>query len=817
MDYAKYSYLKLSELETSSLATQQSNVASSSIEFESGVLNTSITSVTDYTCGKVYLYGSTYLQCKAIFDATTKGKILLELLIDELPVLAEERELNVGETQVILMKSYTPATNAEVNVSLRVKIITDSYACKLTNCVLGAWGSVYSTGNDLAVHMRTLCYNDNLLVSYNYNNSIFVAQTPIEEKSFAPSDFSVIASGISHCFATDKNDTLYFFRVDASGNLFYSKYGNLLQETKLDTNVSVVFARKCNNSMQEDMLICYIKNGKPVYRCMTNSVIGSQTQFTLPSGAYIDIEIADTTNSEQMFVICTHSNYSNYILYTINENNTLHFVESLKASIATVCQKYVNFAYNQPDNNLLETLKAKLLINVSKVMLNYEDLLNNKIAETLKVKFAQQTSTYVIEEEPEINYELFYSQLSAYVEGQHRVTYGADCANWQPATMDIYNSGAIIDNYGILSKWPFNKIKPCLVEDGKLLGYLNPNDYTQFEDGTNADITNPAYDVMVEFPKIYYKIEQDWDGIAVWNTCTKADIKIYISNKAKEGYVCYAHTRQGIEYDSIYVSAYENFATQNEILCCSGLDSVTYWNHSYIIEKFDEFRGSQYGTFCYPVATMLQILSLLLFKEYEGGYTYGQGYVCSGVDWASALNKTGVNNTKGMYYGLFTAGTSNKLFGLENITGHCHVALDGLYTTEDLHYLIYDPTNPNCKINNYAENYKEYAPTMSTMLASYLVRVSANTQHGFLPVCSIPLVARAKPYYNCDCQIKKPSQYSGHGATQTQYKPQYMTYNFGGHWSTQLQSLFTYRSLHNVNDLTNFAERLICYPSSKIS
>lgn len=819
MDYAKYSYLKLTEQETLLQTKEQTTSASSSIEFTSGVLNTTITSVTDYTCGQIYLYGSTYLQCKAIFEATEKGKILLELLIDGLPVLAEERSLDVGETPVILMKSYSPATSAEVTVSLRIKIVSDSYACKLTNCVLGAWGNVFSTSNDLAVQMRALSFGDNLLVSYNQNNSIFMAQTPIAEKSFAPSDFSFVASGISHCFSTDKTGTLYFFRVDASGNLFYSKYGNLLEEIKLDTNVSVVFARKCNDSMQEDMLICYIKNGEPYYRCMTNSIIGSQTKFTLPAGKYIDIEIADAPDAEQMFVICTHSNYSNYILYSVNEGDALVFVESLKASIVSVCKKYVNVAYGKEENNLLESLKAELLVKLNKVMVNYEEFLNSKITETLKVGFKRQTSPYVIVEDPEINYELFFSQLSEYVEGSYRVTYGADCADWQPATMDVYNTGTITDTYGILNKWPFNKIKPCLVEDGKLLGYLNPNDYSQFEDGSPADITNTAYDVMVEFPKIYYKIEQDWDGVAVWNTCTKADIKIYISNKAKDGYVCYSHMRQGIEYDSIYVAAYENYSVENGILCCSGLESDRAYYHGYILNHIEELKGAQYGTFNYHVATMLQLLSLLLFKEYHGASTYGTGYICGGASYAEALNPTGINNDKGMFYGLYTPGTSNKLFGLENITGHSHLVLDGFLTTEDLHYLIYDPTNPDCRLSYGGENYKEFAPTMSSLLTSYLVRFSAGTECGFLPVCSVPVARYGQPYYNCECQIKKPSQYASNINTDltSENGRKYMIYNYGGHWVTKIQSLFACRALYNIPDTEDFAERLICYPNSKMS
>ena len=415
-------------------------------------------------------------------------------------------------------------------------------------------------------------------------------------------------------------------------------------------------------------------------------------------------------------------------------------------------------------------------------------------------------------EDPEINYELSYSQLAEFAQGAYRVTYGADCADWQPATIDVYGTGTITDSYGILNKWPFNKIKPCLVHDGKNLGYLNPNDYSLFEDGSVADITNENYDVMVEFPKIYYKIEQDWDGVATWNKCTKADVKIYVSNKPKEGYVCYSHTRQGVEYDSIYIAAYENFVTrENKLLACSGVEAYCRYMHSQVLENFSTYRGSQYGTFHYHVTTMLQILSLLLFKEYAGGYTYGVGYSNSN----STFQLTGVNNTKGMFYGLFDSGTTcSKLFGLENILGHRATVVDGLLSTNDNHYLIYDPTNPNCTLNYAGENYIEYSPKTATTLNKFLVRVSADTQYGFLPVCSITSEKYGSPYYNTHAETRKPSVYTSSASSAN--KP-YMIYNYGGYYKSLYPSLFSYVAMYNINDVSYNAERLICYPLSKMS
>ena len=101
-----------------------------------------VLNVADYEFGNVYIYGPSSLQCQAVLQSNMVGKVLLELLIDKVPVLVEERELPAGESQIILMKTYEPFNNAEHEVALRIKIVNDGFSCKLVNCMLAGWGSV---------------------------------------------------------------------------------------------------------------------------------------------------------------------------------------------------------------------------------------------------------------------------------------------------------------------------------------------------------------------------------------------------------------------------------------------------------------------------------------------------------------------------------------------------------------------------------------------------------------------------------------------------------------------------------------------------
>ncbi len=811
MDYAKYAYIKTTELELqNSVSSSSATSATNAIEFVSGVLNISVTNSSDITCGDVLLLGNAYFQNKLIIEAFTEGSICLEMLIDGVSILTENRNLSVGENQIILMKTYNPLAIQSVTVSIRIKIITESFACKVLSNLLAVWGNVSQTNNHSMVQMRVLGYDDSVLISYSENNNIYLSTTPIEEKSLTTSDFSLVASGISHCFAIDKLNDLYFFRVDASGNLFYSKYSQVLNETKIDENVSVVFARKCLDIYSEDILICYIKNGQPLFKCLSNGVVGSSNSFTLPSGKYTDIEIIDAPDAERMFVVCTHENQSNYIVHTVKEESISTFTEYINASLAVKYNRYVKYLKDGEDSTL-EYLKADLQFNANRVFINSEDFLENKIVESINAKIEYSPATYVVDNS-EINYVLSYNQLETYVAGEHRVKYSEDCAGWTPAYFN-FDDGSLVDESGILEKWPFNQIKPCLVSKGKILGYLNPNDYSLFVDGTEADITNTEYDVMVEFPKIYYKIEHEWDNVCAIANCTLSNMKVSICNKPKDGYVCYSHIKQAQEYDSIYISAYENVYrnTIGTILCCSNIYTSNDNNHQESLEIVEDVKGSQYTTFTYHVSTYLQILTLLLFAEYNGKKTTGAGYKTSLGD-----SYTGVCNQKGMFYGVSANGdVHSKFFGLENLFGGKLLNVDGLLTDDNLHFFIFDPTNPDCKINFDAENYIEVAfEGITNTYPSYLHHMAGDTSFGFLPIGHHNLITKATPYYYCQTTVRKPSQYaSAVGA----YYRNNMTYSSFGGYNSSYPSIFSYTAVYQSMEINFCAERLVCYPENKMS
>lgn len=122
------------------------------------------------------------------------------------------------------------------------------------------------------------------------------------------------------------------------------------------------------------------------------------------------------------------------------------------------------------------------------------------------------------------------------------MSYRNEIASYAPATYDKVNK---IMNYNSWAdKFPFNEIKPCVIKNGTRLFYVNPDNFAQKEDGTTFDKTQG--DLMIEFPRMYYKAE-------------KVGTKINISmskNKIDSTYKAVAFTKGDSEYKHLYMSAY---------------------------------------------------------------------------------------------------------------------------------------------------------------------------------------------------------------------------------------------------------------------
>lgn len=247
------------------------------------------------------------------------------------------------------------------------------------------------------------------------------------------------------------------------------------------------------------------------------------------------------------------------------------------------------------------------------------------------------------------------------------VTYTDGAAGFTPAKGNNgnYVAGSLDEHY------PWNAIRPCLLKQGKVVGYLNKNDFSKFENGSSADITSGSSgDVMIEIPHFYYKISK-----------VGTILYVKVSNVMQDGFTDWAFSYKGVVKDKFYVGAYLGYVDgDNKLRSLSGKKATAY-------KKFFDFRtaaranGAGYEQIPFNKLTALQVLYLLLFKSLDSQTALGKGYVGG-----ESVRDTGVTDAKGMNYGTTGNSTANdtvKCLGIEDFWGNLQYGIEGLVTRNE--------------------------------------------------------------------------------------------------------------------------------------
>lgn len=278
-------------------------------------------------------------------------------------------------------------------------------------------------------------------------------------------------------------------------------------------------------------------------------------------------------------------------------------------------------------------------------------------------------------------------------------------------------NGNFVDN-GWSNRFPYNQIKPCLLKNGVVQGYLDPNDFKKWVDGSTPapDITSgDAGDVMIEIPKVYYKITQD-------SQYTYIQISDNELTKITDGFTDFAHSYNGVVKDKFYVGAYLGFLDGNNKLR-SLSDKTVFGN-----KKISEFRisaqanGTGYEQLSFNKLTLLQILYLIRFKSLNSQTALGQGNVSSGT-----YKRTGLRDDNGMNYGLTLNTQPIKCNGMEDFWGNKATFVDGIYIAANGDIMIGDGD-----FNNTGEGYMVYGNQPITS-GGWIKHIRGTNEMGFIP------------------------------------------------------------------------------------
>lgn len=213
-------------------------------------------------------------------------------------------------------------------------------------------------------------------------------------------------------------------------------------------------------------------------------------------------------------------------------------------------------------------------------------------------------------------------------------------------------------------------IKPCVLNNGSVVYYLNKDNYTQQENGSSADLTGGAGDVMVEIPKIGYRL---------WNDGTYQYVSV-TTDPAKADYCYYAHSLNSTgDCDKIYYGAYLGYVNSNNLYSRSGV-SPTVSTTLIDFRTYAANRGSGYSLEQFFPRTLMQCLYVVMYKNLNSQVALGQGYTG-----ASSKCNTGMTNPNTFCYGSTDDTVQVKFLGVEDFWGNLYSWLDGIYSdTSDL-------------------------------------------------------------------------------------------------------------------------------------
>ena len=327
-------------------------------------------------------------------------------------------------------------------------------------------------------------------------------------------------------------------------------------------------------------------------------------------------------------------------------------------------------------------------------------------------------------------------------------SYIIDFSKSDPASMITYADDS--DAAAMSTDW-FNVLglKLCVLKDGKVLYYLNPNNVTKQINGAAADITTLGNDVMLEIPRMGTNCM--WlDGNRLKITITTAP------NRAGYDYRAFSLHKYN-DCDKIYIGRYHACLNNNKMYSSSGktpMVSETLTQH----RTYATNRGVGYTDIGICDDILLQCLYLLIVKNFNSQSAVGKGIVNT-----NAKHNTGEANA----FGWLNGGSSNRTdgntavccLGLENFWGNIWVWEDGIIKTP----VSGNNLQQTITMAQYADQYNSngtgyeiittqtYAQIANYYQTGFMGRVAGVPKFIFLPNSStVSASGRGESTYMCD-------------------------------------------------------------------
>ena len=282
-------------------------------------------------------------------------------------------------------------------------------------------------------------------------------------------------------------------------------------------------------------------------------------------------------------------------------------------------------------------------------------------------------------------------------------------------------------------------LKLCVLKDGKVLYYLNPDNVAKQINGSPADITTLGNDVMLEVPRMGTN--------CMWLDSNRLKITITTApNRAGYDYRAFSLHKYN-DCDKIYIGRYHACLNNNRMYSSSGktpMVSQTLAQH----RTYATNRGTGYTDIGICDNILLQCIYLLITKNFNSQSAVGRGIVDT-----KAKHNTGEANT----FGWLNTGSPNKTngntavccLGIENFWGNIWVWEDGMIRNSNRQFFMAQYAD---QYNSDATGY-EYIAQASPTATGYQGRCAGIPKFIFMPDAStVAASGRGESTYMCDYQ-----------------------------------------------------------------
>lgn len=307
-----------------------------------------------------------------------------------------------------------------------------------------------------------------------------------------------------------------------------------------------------------------------------------------------------------------------------------------------------------------------------------------------------------------------------------------------PASMITYTDD--VDMAPMDTRWfDVLGLKLCVLKNGVVQYYLNPNDVTKKLDGSAADITTLGNDVMLEIPRMGTN--------CLWLDSNRLKITITTApNRTGYDYRAFSLHKYN-DCDKIYIGRYHAYLDNNRLYSSSGktpmVEQTLAAHRTYATN-----RGTGYTDIGICDDILLQCLYLLIVRNFNSQSAVGRG-ICD----TSAKHNTGEANT----FGWLNTGSPNKTngntavccLGIENFWGNIWVWEDGIIRNSNRQFFMAQYAD---QYNSDATGY-EYIAQASPTESGYQGRCAGIPKFIFMPDAStVAASGRGESTYMCDYQ-----------------------------------------------------------------